>query len=89
MKHGNYGVTAVTSASPNSSALVTLSENAVTGNAIGIKADGPSTFAYVGSNHLANFGTDFVQPNGAFFGSYRNNVGVFTSFGTISTLVGL
>ncbi len=79
----------MTSASPNSSALVTLSENAVTGNAIGIKADGPSTFAYVGSNHLANFGTDFVQPNGAFFGSYRNNVGVFTSFGTISTAVGL
>jgi parallel beta helix pectate lyase-like protein len=88
-RNSNYGIHVATNASPNSSALVTLSENAVTGNAIGIKADGPRTVAYVGSNHLANFGTDFVQANGAIFYSYHNNVGAFTQVGTISTATGL
>ena len=50
---------------------------------------GNRTLAYVGGNRLAALGPDFVKSNGAFFGSYRNNVGGFTSFGTISTAVGL
>lgn len=68
--------------------LVTVSENTFDGNHMGIRSDGPGAWVDVSANAMRNQDFAFEQANGAFFGSYRNNVAATLTTGTISTLSG-
>ena len=68
--------------------LVTVSGNTFDGNNTGIRSDGAAAWVDVSANAMRNQDFAFEQANGAFFGSYRNNVAATLTTGTISTLSG-
>jgi len=82
-RNAGHGISVLSS---DHGANVTVSENAIGGNQTGIRADGLGVTLDVSGNAMEFQDLAFAQANGAFFGSYRNNIGASATTGTINTL---